>query len=161
MTDTVTLELPHELAESARTIAERTNRRVEDVLLEWLDRAVADVPISLLPDDKVLALCDLRMSDEQQEELSDLLGRQREGTLDSAGRARLVALMSLYRGGMVRKAEALKVAVGGVRTEGPMAPDIPLSGQRPAEYVFARHVQQKLAEIEETEARAEKPVAAE
>ncbi len=111
MTDTVTLELPHELAESARTIAERTNRRVEDVLLEWLDRAVADVPISLLPDDKVLALCDLRMSVEQQEELSDLLGRQREGTLDSAGRARLGALMSLYRGGMVRKAEALKVAV--------------------------------------------------
>src|SRR6187399_991110 len=32
--------------------------------------------------------------------------------------------------------KALKVALGGVRTEGPMAPDIPLSGQRPAEYVF-------------------------
>jgi hopanoid biosynthesis associated radical SAM protein HpnH len=57
--------------------------------------------------------------------------------------------------------KALKVALGGVRTEGPMAPEIPLSGQRPAEYVFARHVQQKLAEIEEAEARAEKPVAAE
>jgi len=111
MSDTVILELPHELAESARDIAERTNRRIEDVLLEWLDRAVADVPISLLPDDKVLALCDLRMSDEQQEELSDLLGRQREGTLDSTGRTRLDTLMALYRGGMVRKAEALKVAV--------------------------------------------------
>jgi hopanoid biosynthesis associated radical SAM protein HpnH len=57
--------------------------------------------------------------------------------------------------------KALKVALVGVRTEGPMAPEIPLSGQRPAEYVFARHVQQKLAEIEEAEARAEKPVAAE
>jgi hopanoid biosynthesis associated radical SAM protein HpnH len=57
--------------------------------------------------------------------------------------------------------KALKVALAGVRTEGPMAPEIPLSGQRPAEYVFARHVQQKLAEIEEAEARAEKPVAAE
>jgi hopanoid biosynthesis associated radical SAM protein HpnH len=57
--------------------------------------------------------------------------------------------------------KALKVALGGVRTEGPMAPEIPLSGQRPAEYVFARHVQQKLAEIEGAEARAEKPVAAE
>jgi hopanoid biosynthesis associated radical SAM protein HpnH len=57
--------------------------------------------------------------------------------------------------------KALKVALGGVRTEGPMAPEIPLSRQRPAEYVFARHVQQKLAEIEGAEARAEKPVAAE
>src|SRR6188472_4186933 len=63
--------------------------------------------------------------------------------------------------GVKRPWKALKVALGGVRTEGPMAPDIPLSGQRPAEYVFARHVQQKLAEIEEAEARAEKPVAAE
>jgi len=57
--------------------------------------------------------------------------------------------------------KALKVALTGVRTEGPMAPEIPLSNQRPAEYVFARHVQQKLAEIEEAEARTEKPVAAE
>jgi hopanoid biosynthesis associated radical SAM protein HpnH len=57
--------------------------------------------------------------------------------------------------------KALKVAVAGVRTEGPMAPEIPLGNQRPAEYVFARHVQQKLAEIEEAEARAEKSVAAE
>jgi hopanoid biosynthesis associated radical SAM protein HpnH len=57
--------------------------------------------------------------------------------------------------------KALKVALAGVRTEGPMAPEIPLSGQRPAEYVFARHVEQKLAEIEEAEARAHNPVAAE
>lgn len=32
--------------------------------------------------------------------------------------------------------KALKVALKGVRTEGPMAPEIPLDGQRPAEYVF-------------------------
>jgi hypothetical protein len=57
--------------------------------------------------------------------------------------------------------KALKVAVAGVRTEGPIAPEIPLKNQRPAEYVFARHVQHKLAEIEKAEARTEKPVAAE
>jgi len=57
--------------------------------------------------------------------------------------------------------KALKVAVAGVRTEGPIAPEIPLNNQRPAEYVFARHVQHKLAEIEKAEARTEKPVAAE
>jgi hopanoid biosynthesis associated radical SAM protein HpnH len=47
---------------------------------------------------------------------------------------------------------ALKVALKGVRTTGPMAADIPLDGQRPAEYVFSRHVETKLAEIAETEA---------
>ena len=28
-----------------------------------------------------------------------------------------------------------------------MAPEIPLEGQRPAEYVFSRHVQQAMAEM--------------
>ena len=57
--------------------------------------------------------------------------------------------------------KAAKVALAGVRTDGPMAPDIPLDGQRPAEYVFSRHVEQKLAEIAKAETRAEKVVAAE
>ena len=42
----------------------------------------------------------------------------------------------------------------GVKTDGAMAADIDLSQQRPAEYVFSRHVQQKLTEIQEEKARA-------
>jgi len=38
-------------------------------------------------------------------------------------------------------------AMRGIRTEGPMAPDIPLDNQRPAEYVFSRHVDQALTRI--------------
>lgn len=49
--------------------------------------------------------------------------------------------------------KALGVAVRGVRTAGPMTPEIDLSRQRPAEYVFSRHVAQKLDEI-----RARNPV---
>jgi hopanoid biosynthesis associated radical SAM protein HpnH len=48
----------------------------------------------------------------------------------------------------------LKVALAGVRTEGPMAAEIPLDKQRPAEFVFSRHVESKLAEIEAGEVRA-------
>jgi hopanoid biosynthesis associated radical SAM protein HpnH len=40
--------------------------------------------------------------------------------------------------------KALKVEMQGVRTEGPMTPDIPLDRQRPAEYMFSRHVQQAM-----------------
>ncbi|HEX3349929.1 MAG TPA: adenosyl-hopene transferase HpnH [Acetobacteraceae bacterium] len=36
------------------------------------------------------------------------------------------------------------VALRGPRTDGPMAPEIPLDRQRPAEYVFSRHVQQAM-----------------
>ncbi len=35
-----------------------------------------------------------------------------------------------------RPLQALKVALKGVRTDGPMAPEIPLERQRPAEYIF-------------------------
>src|SRR5262249_44730664 len=96
MRGTIILELPSELAERARTIAPRTQRRLEDVLLEWLDQAATEIPMHLLPDAEVLAPSDLRMSDDQQAELSELLERQCEGTLDSDGRERLDALLATY-----------------------------------------------------------------
>jgi hopanoid biosynthesis associated radical SAM protein HpnH len=52
--------------------------------------------------------------------------------------------------------KALGVQLFGVKTEGPMAPEIPLDNQRPAEFMFARHVEHKLAEIEQSEAAARK-----
>jgi hopanoid biosynthesis associated radical SAM protein HpnH len=42
----------------------------------------------------------------------------------------------------------LMVALRGPRTSGPMAPEIPLEGQRPAEYVFSRHVQNAMATLQ-------------
>ncbi len=47
---------------------------------------------------------------------------------------------------------ALKVMVKGIKTDGAMAPELSLDRQRPAEYVFSRHVENKLAEIAEAEA---------
>ena len=53
--------------------------------------------------------------------------------------------------------KAARVAMKGVSTEGPMAPDIPLSNQRPAQYVFAENVQMKLSEMRaQNEANAER-----
>ena len=43
--------------------------------------------------------------------------------------------------------KALAVSVRGVRTHGPMAPEIPLGQQRPAQYVFSRHVEIERAKI--------------
>ena len=43
-----------------------------------------------------------------------------------------------------RPLKALKVALRGVMTEGPMAPDIHLGNARPAEYVFSDHVESAL-----------------
>ena len=58
-----------------------------------------------------------------------------------------------------RPLTALSRALFGVRTTGPMAPDIPLDGQRPAEYVFSRHVEKFMAEIHAREAKEASSVA--
>jgi hopanoid biosynthesis associated radical SAM protein HpnH len=43
--------------------------------------------------------------------------------------------------------KALAVAINGVTTEGEMAPEISLENQRPAQFVFSRHVEQSLERI--------------
>jgi hopanoid biosynthesis associated radical SAM protein HpnH len=49
--------------------------------------------------------------------------------------------------------KALAVSLRGARTEGPMAPEIVLDKQRPADFVFSRHVEHKLAEIRANKGR--------
>jgi hopanoid biosynthesis associated radical SAM protein HpnH len=53
------------------------------------------------------------------------------------------------------------LALKGIKTEGPMAAEIPLDRQRPAEYVFSRHVAEKLAAIEEAKTGSQRLDAAE
>jgi hopanoid biosynthesis associated radical SAM protein HpnH len=55
----------------------------------------------------------------------------------------------------------LPVTARGVKTEGPMAPEISLANQRPAEFVFSGHVEKKLSQIRATQANPKKVVAAE
>src|SRR6266567_6727723 len=47
-----------------------------------------------------------------------------------------------------RPLKALGVALAGIRTDGAMAEEIPLDRQRPAEYMFSRHVEQAMARLE-------------
>jgi len=112
----VTVELPEELAQRARAAAARARRSVEEVLVEWLDRA-GEMPVESQSDEQVVALCEAEMDTALQEELSDLLAQNREGNLAEASAPRLEELMQVYRRGLVRKSEAWKVAVArGLKT---------------------------------------------
>jgi len=57
--------------------------------------------------------------------------------------------------------QALKLSLMGPKTDGPTAPDISLANQRPADFVFSRHVDAKLAEIRAKKGRADEIAAAE
>ena len=44
--------------------------------------------------------------------------------------------------------KAAIVGLRGPRNEGPMAPDVPLDRQRPARFVFSRHVEEAVTRLE-------------
>lgn len=111
MSEYVTLNLPEDLARSVKKVAERSKRPVEDVLVDWINKALSDLPVESLPDEEVLALCDLQMDEALQQEMSLLLQQNREGQLDEIKRSRLDEIMKVYREGMIRKAQAWNVAV--------------------------------------------------
>ena len=50
--------------------------------------------------------------------------------------------------------EAMMIGLRGVKTEGPMAPEIDMSKQRPAQYIFSAEVQKRLSDIRRDEAAA-------
>ena len=50
---------------------------------------------------------------------------------------------------IVHPLKALRTAVGRIRTEGPMAPEIPLDGQRPAAFVHDQLVSAAIARLPE------------
>jgi hopanoid biosynthesis associated radical SAM protein HpnH len=50
--------------------------------------------------------------------------------------------------------KGLAIALNGLRTEGEMAPEIPLDRQRPAEYVFSRHVEQAMKRLQDRKSEA-------
>ena len=111
MSETVTLEVPDELARRARALAVATHRRFEDVVLDWLRRAVEEPAVEALPDGELLALCDATLGPVDQDALSALLAGSREGKLSASEKASLDLLMDTYRRGLVLKARALKAAV--------------------------------------------------
>ncbi len=61
----------------------------------------------------------------------------------------------------VNPLKMLSLALRGIRTKGPMAPEIPLDKQRPAAYVHSLHVERELANIKKAEERPQRLTAAE
>lgn len=111
MSESIILELPETLVKQVKEIATLNHRGIEEMLIEWINRAVNDVPLDLLPNEQILALCHLQMTTEQQATFSDLQFRHREEHLNAQETSKLDELMQIYRSGLVRKAQAMNIAV--------------------------------------------------
>jgi signal recognition particle receptor subunit beta len=83
----------------------------EESIKRLAEHFLDSIPVELLEDEQVLALADLQMSQEQGEKLNSLLEKQREGELDATGKKDLENLMAIYNHLLLRKGEAIAIAV--------------------------------------------------
>jgi hypothetical protein len=115
----VTLSLPDDLYQRASHFADLLGKDVQEVLTDTLTLSLAPIAtqsevmpaVATLSDQEVLALSESRLHPQEDERLSTLLERQREGLLTPDEQSELLGLMQIYQEGMLRKAQALKESV--------------------------------------------------
>lgn len=111
MPEQITIQVSDNVVRSAAHVAAQSQQRIEEILSNWLDYAVNELPVDMLSDEEVLALTELQLTSEQQAILNDLLIKNREDMLDGEECRQLDEMMRIYEHGLLRKAQALRVAV--------------------------------------------------
>jgi hypothetical protein len=129
MSAQITVTLPEDVLERAEVLARRTGQPVSDLLAETISLSLKPLgtargqteDLGAKSNEEVLAASQTEMPPAEDERLSLLLDRQQAGTLTDAERADLTGLMQLYQDLLLRKAQALRLAVQrGLR--GPLQP---------------------------------------
>ena len=107
----VTLNLSDDILQRALEIAARSQRELEDVLEEWIDRYADDLPVDTLSDDELMRLIAFEMNIIQKQELRNLLYAHRMRKLTDEESTRMDNLLQIYRRGIVRRAKAMEIAI--------------------------------------------------
>jgi hypothetical protein len=116
MSADITVSLPDTVRQRAQVWAEQVGRSLPDFLAETIELSLfplgAPSPsVDTWTDDEVLQAAQDFFSPEEDRRLHELLGRQRENSLDGDSRAELSRLMQLYQERLARKAVALRESV--------------------------------------------------
>jgi hypothetical protein len=118
MTSPVSFNLPTDLVHEAESAASQSQRGFEDVMVRSVQAGLHSLKMtseledfSAMSDAEVLELAASQMPAEQSSRMSNLLDRQREGTIDRLQRAELASLMHFYQTGQLLKAGGLAEAV--------------------------------------------------
>jgi hypothetical protein len=111
MNQQITLTVSENAWFYAKAVATRSKLRVEDVLSDWLEKGSSEIEVEKLSDVEVSALADLKMPPKQQKVLHKLLEKNGEGELTTVEKKELDAMMEDYEIALLRKAQAMRVAV--------------------------------------------------
>jgi hypothetical protein len=117
---TITVNLPPETYRRVERLAHLMRREIADVVVETVQLALPPLffqamvpppPTASLSDAEILALVNLQLEPEQDQQLTILLDKQQAGILTDMERLALLALMQIYQENLLRKAQALREAV--------------------------------------------------
>jgi hypothetical protein len=105
----VTLELPDDVYQRARRVAEDTHRPLAEVICEWIRPPVhVTLPeLTHLPDDELLQVDRETLPSEHSNRLRELLAAQRQRALSADEQREAVALVEQEDFVTLRKARAL------------------------------------------------------
>lgn len=110
----VTISLPEKVFANLSNFADKSHRRIDEVIAEKIERDFAIDPaelekqIAVCSDKEVLELAEITMSAAQDARLSDLLGKQNEGNLNADEQKEMWQLMEISRLATLKKAYALR-----------------------------------------------------
>ncbi len=110
----VTINLPDKIFATVSSVASKTNRRIDEVIVEKIEREFAvdaeDLAnqIAFCSDDEILELAELQMLPKQDRRLSNLLQKQGAQDLTVKEQKELWNLMELNRLTTLKKAFALR-----------------------------------------------------
>ena len=111
MNQQITLTVSDNVWLYAKAVAAQKKQRIEEVLSDWLEKVSSEIDVEKLPDAEVIALAELKMPDKQQKVLHKLLEKNGEGELTNDEKTQLDAMMEIYEEALLRKSQALRVAV--------------------------------------------------
>ncbi len=110
----VTINLPEKVFANLSSAANRSNRRIDEIIAEKIERDFAidadelAKQISVCSDKEILELAKITMLMNEDERLSQLLNRQNEGNLSGDEEKEMWQLMETSRLTTLKKAYALR-----------------------------------------------------
>ena len=111
----VTITLAENVYHDFQQLAEKSSRRVDEVIAEKVQAtALVDAEEDLLAtrsDEEILALANLKLPKAQARRVSQLVDRQQSGLMTSAEKVELDIYTELYQIGNLRKARGIVEAV--------------------------------------------------
>jgi len=110
----VTINLPERIFANLSSVAEKSHRRIDEVIVEKIEREFAidvgelEKQITVCSDEEISKLAEIKMPAEQDERLINLLNKQTEENLTDYEEKELWQLMELNRLTTLKKALALR-----------------------------------------------------